>query len=60
MAYQGLMFFLQLFEPKAKTEIFLNERNKPQPLLLSTEWLWKWASAEVLMFLSEFNVKLQG
>lgn len=59
MAYQGLMF-LELFEPRAKTEIFLNEWDNPQPQLLNNEWLWKLAFADVLMFLSEFNLKLQG
>jgi len=59
MAYQGLMF-LEIFESRAKTEIFLNERNNPQPQLLNTEWLWKLVFADILMFLNEFNLKLQG
>lgn len=53
-------FFLQLFELRAKTEIFLNEKNSPHPLLHETEELWKFTFDEVLMFLNEFDLKLQG
>lgn len=61
MACQGLsFFFLQLFELRAKTEIFLNEKNSPHPLLHETEELWKFTFDEVLMFLNEFDLKLQG
>lgn len=36
-------------------------KEPPQPLLLNTEWLWKLAYiVELITFLNEFNLKLQG
>lgn len=40
--------------------IFPNEKNYSQPLLYD-EWLWKLVfAADFIMFLNEFNLKLQG
>ena len=52
---------LRFFEPREEIEIFLNEKNRPEPLLSNTEWLWKLAfAADIIGFLNAFNLKLQG
>lgn len=52
---------LRFFELRDVIEIFLNEKNSPQPLLSDNEWLWKLAfTTDILLYLNEFNLKLQG
>ena len=52
---------LRFFELREIIEIFLNEKNCPQPLLSNNEWLWKLAFAtDIMGYLNEFNTKLQG
>lgn len=52
---------LRFFELKFEIEIFLKNKNHPQPLLADIEWLWKLAFfADLLKFFNEFNLQLQG
>ena len=52
---------MRFFELRGEIEIFLNEKNRPEPLLSNTEWLWKLAfAADIIRFLNAFNLKLQG
>lgn len=48
--------FMELFELRTKTEIFLKEKKSPRPLLPNNRWLWKSAFAEVLTLLNEFGL----
>lgn len=52
---------LKFFKLRVETEIVLNKKNSLQPLLLNTEWLWKLVfAADLITFLNEFNLKLEG
>ncbi|KAI5150109.1 hypothetical protein ENBRE01_1306 [Enteropsectra breve] len=51
----------RFFELRAEIDIFLKEKNNSQPLLSDNEWIWKLAfTADILSYLNEFNLKLQG
>ena len=50
---------LWCFELRAKTKMFLNEKNHLQPLRMN--WLWKLDfAADLIMVLNEFNLRVQG
>ena len=56
----GIVLF-KFFKLRVETEIVLNKKNPPQPLLLDTEWLWKLVFAsDLIIFLNEFNLKSEG
>lgn len=51
--------YCDFFELRVRIEIFLNNYN-PLPQLMNTGQLWKFAFAEVSMFVNDFILKLQG
>ena len=52
---------LHFFELKSQINLFLTEKNKPQPLLSDCEWIWKLAFfADMTGHMNHFNLKLQG
>ena len=53
-----LLHFIKL---KSQIDLFLTEKNKPQPLLSDCEWIWKLAFfADMTGHMNHFNLKLQG
>ncbi|XP_023211754.1 general transcription factor II-I repeat domain-containing protein 2-like [Centruroides sculpturatus] len=52
---------LQFFKLRNEINLFLAEKNHPEPLLSNAEWLWKLAFfADVVTHVNNLNLKLQG
>ena len=52
---------LHFFELRLEIDVFLTEKNKPQPLLSECEWIWKLAFfADMTGHMNQLNLKLQG